>query len=279
MPIYEIEDPKTKQVYEIDAPQMPSGAQIEGLLLTMNKGNASAQPAGPRAPVTGRGTQLDLGRSQEFAQGLGSAVPFVGPEMPMSGPGVVGALAGNAALAAVPVTKAIQALPTMAKAGKKFQQVMGAAKNVPVDISEPGNVALRIADLAQRGGGTNWGPAPVRQFIQYVTDPKRPEMTYEVARDFASNISRLSAKDLASVPPKMMSEIHRLRMAMNKAVGEAAETVGKGAEYSGAMREYARAAKLKNAATTTGKALTKAALPTAAMYAGYRTLGELLGWN
>jgi hypothetical protein len=153
----------------------------------------------------------------------------------------------TAAEIAMPVAKGIEAIPSAARAGERFQSVARVANQVPIDVSAPGDVALRIADLAQRGGGTNWGPPPVRQFIQYVTDPKKPPMTYEVARDFASNISRLSTKDLASIPPAMMREIAGLRVTLNKSVAEAAQTAGKGTEYVKAMTEYAKAKQLQGA--------------------------------
>jgi hypothetical protein len=189
-----------------------------------------------------------------------------------------GGVAETIAELAIPVTKAAEAVPSTARAGRAFESVMGAAKDIPLDVSEPGKVALRIADMAQRGGGTNWGPPPVRQFIQYITDPKKPDMTYEVARDFASNISRLSSKDLASVPPAMMREIGELRMTLNKAIGEAAQQVGKLGDYEAAMKEYAQAAKVRDAAQDIVKGF-KRGLPfasgTAAGHYAYQKLHDL----
>lgn len=140
---------------------------------------------------------------------------------------------------------AFDTLPSTARAGQNFQAVMGAAKDVPVNTQEMGNVALRIADLAQHGGGTNWGPAPVRQLTQYLTDPKKPALTYEVARDFASNISRLSANEMSKLPPNMLREVINLRVALNEANAQAANVAGKGAEYASAMNEYARAKNMR----------------------------------
>jgi hypothetical protein len=168
---------------------------------------------------------------------------------------------------ALPGLKAAQAVPRTARAGARFQEVMGAAKDIPVDISAPGDVALRIAEMAQHGGGTNWGPAPVRQFIQYVTDPKKPPMTYEVARDFASNISRLSVRETLALPPAMKRQVTELKVVLNKAVADAAQKAGKGAEYKAAMREYAQAMKLRE----TGEAVVKGAkkaLPIATLGGG-----------
>jgi hypothetical protein len=145
---------------------------------------------------------------------------------------------------AIPVGKGITAIPSKARSGQVFQDVLKVAKDIPVDTSAPGNVALKIADLAQQGGGTNWGPAPVRQFIQWATDPKKQPMTYEVAKRFASNISALSVKELTSVPPTIMREIGELRVVLNKAVADAAGKAGMGEEYAKAMTEYGRAKQL-----------------------------------
>jgi hypothetical protein len=115
---------------------------------------------------------------------------------------------------------------------------------VPVDVNGPGQVALRINELAERGGSM---PMAVRKFLNRVTDPNKPGMVYEEARDFASNISRLSANEFQRLTPVVAKEVATLRVALNKAVAEAASKAGKGEEYAQAMNEYARAMKLKNA--------------------------------
>ncbi len=147
------------------------------------------------------------------------------------------------ALAALPMVAkgAMGAIPSKARAAGNFQQVMGAAKNVPIDISEPGNAALRIVQLGERGGTA---PRAVTQFVRRVTDPAKPTMTYEEARDFASNISRLSADEYNRLPPAMQREMIQLRVALNGSVAKAASAAGKGAEYAAAMKEYAQAARL-----------------------------------
>ncbi len=110
------------------------------------------------------------------------------------------------------------------------------------------------------------------------TDPKKPEMTYEVARDFASNIGRLSVKDTQSIPPAMMSKIGDLRVALNAANAKAAGAAGVGEEYAAAMAEYAKAMKWKDAVDTAWTA-TKSAFPYiakgAAMTAGAATAADL----
>ena len=177
-----------------------------------------------------------------------------------------------AAKAAAPLAKAAKPLvwPTRAAAGAKFQQVMGAAKDAPVDISGPGNVALRIQELAERGSSM---PMVARRFLQRVTDPNKGALTYEEARDFASNVSRLSANEFGRLTPKMAAEVHKLRVALNKAIGDTAASAGKGPEYLSAMKEYARAARRAEL----GRAVAKKGLQAAGLTGGAYLAGKALG--
>lgn len=175
-------------------------------------------------------------------------------------PQMVGKGLETVAELALPVTKAAQAVPRAARAGQKFREVMGAAKNIAINAEAPGEVGLRIMQLAERGGTM---PRPVSQFLQWVTSPAKEPMTYEVARDFASNISRLSANEMQRLTPVMAREVAELRVVLNKAVGDAANKAGKGREYAEAMTEYAKAMKLRD---TIDEVLTGA--KRAAPYAG-----------
>lgn len=139
---------------------------------------------------------------------------------------------------------AVKAIPSLPRAAGKFEEVMGAARNMPVDISGPGNVALRIQELAERGGSM---PKAVRDFLKRVTDPEKGEMNYEEARDFASNISRLSANEFGRLTPVVAREVAGMRVALNRAVADAAGKAGKGNEYAQAMNEYGRAMRLNKA--------------------------------
>lgn len=282
MPVFEIEDPKTGKVYEMDAPAMPSGAQIEGLLLKMRGASQSAPPPAaatadmvpqstltqqPRVPAAGRGTGLDVRTSEDFARGARASIPFAGYETPDSGAGQFGRVVGEAAQMAIPVGGAVKVaktvLPNAARAGAKFQRVMAAAKDVPVDISGPGNVALRIQQLADRGASM---PMVVRKFLSRVTDPEKGPFVYEEARDFASNISRLSAAEFGRLTPVVAREVHSLRVALNQAIESAAGTVGKAPELRSAMKEYGQAAKMREGWKGVKDAAVKYALPAGGTY-------------
>lgn len=172
---------------------------------------------------------------------------------------------------------AVEAIPSAARAGAKFQEVMGAAKSIPIDVSAPGNVALRIQELADRGASM---PMAVRKFITHVTDPAKPPMTYETARDFASNISKLSANEAQRLTPTVAREVAGMRVALNKAVADAAAKAGKGAEYAQAMSEYARAKHLTGILDDVIEGAKKTAPYATAAGAGYwltKQIGSLLG--
>lgn len=167
-----------------------------------------------------------------------------------------GGAAETVAEMALPIGEAAKAVPTVGKAGAKFQSVMSAAKNVPIDVNAPGKVALRISELAERGGSM---PKAARDFLKRVTDPKKGDMTYQEARDFASNISRISADEFNRLTPVIKREMGELRVALNESVAKAAEKAGKGAEYKSAMREYAQAMKIRDVINSAVEGVKKAA--------------------
>lgn len=182
-------------------------------------------------------------------------------ETPQTGAGEMGAFLPDVAAMAVPVGGAVKgagaavnAIPRVARAGEKFQEVMGAAKNIPIDVKDVGDAALRIQQLADRGGSM---PLAVRKLLNRLTDPNKAAMTYEESRDFASNISRLSVNEFGRLTPAVAREVANLRVVLNQANARAAELAGKGAEYKSAMREYARAMKLREAVDSAMKGAKK----------------------
>lgn len=139
------------------------------------------------------------------------------------------------------------AIPTRAKAGVKFQDVMGAAKNATVDVQAPGQSALRIQELADRGASM---PLVARKFLRRITDPNLGDLTYGEARDFASNISRLSADEYKRLTPVVRREVANLAATLNESIASTAKAAGKGAEYLQAMTQYRRASQLRDLWTT-----------------------------
>lgn len=134
------------------------------------------------------------------------------------------------------------AIPSTERAIGNFQQVMYAAKNNPVQVTDELSSALsRYQQLVDNGGGRSMA---VSKLINRVTDPSRGPLNYQDARDFASNISRLSADEFNRLTPVMKQQIGAIRVALNNTVGNTAEAAGQGTAYKSAMSEFARGSKL-----------------------------------
>jgi len=147
------------------------------------------------------------------------------------------------ATAAVPaLARGAASIPTRAKAGVKFQQVMGAVGDKPVDIARAGDSALRISQLAERGGSM---PKAVRDLLRRATDPGKGDISYKELRDFYSNISRLSADESKRLTPVVRKELNTLRAAMDEALAKTAASGGQEEVYRAAMREYALASRIR----------------------------------
>jgi hypothetical protein len=154
--------------------------------------------------------------------------------------------------AAVPVAgAALKLIPNAERAGQKFQTVMQAAKNEPVDTTQASGPALRAMELNQRGAGPI--PAPVNKFLQRTTAPNAAPMNFEEARDFSSNTGRLSAAENARMNPQMKAQVAGLAKALSEANQDAAERAGVGPLFKSAMTEYRRAMQIRGAKDAAGK--------------------------
>lgn len=175
-----------------------------------------------------------------------------------------GGIETAAEMAAPALGTADALVPSAARAGANFQATMGAAEHLPINTEGAGQVALRIQDLAQRGGSM---PQAVRQFLARITDPDQGQLTFGEARDFASNISRLSANETQRLTPVIAREVANMRVALNQSLAQTAGQAGKGAEYAQAMTEYAKAMRLRDAVDSVTQSAQKA-LPYAVAAAG-----------
>jgi hypothetical protein len=216
-----------------------------------------------------QGTKDILGGTAQAATMPGS---FVAPE------------AGE--VAASGADKAMQSLTPSAMrdaAGVLFQEVKTKAGNFPVDVEAPGQVALRMKTLYERGAGYT-PPSVITRFLNRVTKPGGAPMTYEEARDFYSNATRLSADEALKLTPKAKMTLTQFTHTLGQSIQSAANNAGVGAEHAQAMQDYASAMRyadrlenLKEVATKIG---TKAALGAAggagatAVYEGYKALKD-----
>lgn len=195
--------------------------------------------AKPGAPATLTPGQQAWQGTKDIAGGLlqASQIPaaFVGPD-------VAAAAAGKTAQAIIPNAE---------HAGALFDEVMQAAAKLPVDTSIPGDAVLRAQQLKERGGSL---PKVMKDFLSRVTDPGQPQLTYDEARDFYSNATRLSAQQASKIAPVMKRQLETFREALNASLQQTATQAGKGTQYFNAMQEYSRAMKIQNAKNILKKA-------------------------
>jgi len=184
------------------------------------------------------------------------------PSNPNQEAGGMAATAGELALP-VPgaVSKVAEVIPTAEKAGAKFAEVMGAAHSVPININLPGDVALRYRDLKAAGGGN---VKVMEDFLKRVTDPDKGPLTYQEARDFYSNATRISADEAQKLTPVMRRQVSIFTKVLGDSIGSAADQVGKLEQYQNAMNEYHNAMRIRALGEGAKKALTSEAAKIAA---------------
>jgi hypothetical protein len=132
-------------------------------------------------------------------------------------------------------------IPSAARAGKKFEEVMGAARDIPIKAGGPVAEAMRGKEIASRGGQL---PKILRDFVRRTSDVEGEPITYQEARDFYTN-ARLAMSEYLATKPNMWRQVTIFKNALGEALQDAANTAGKGSEYRSAMAEYRRAANLK----------------------------------
>lgn len=156
------------------------------------------------------------------------------------------------------ISKVSEMVPTRAKAGRLFEDVMGAAADRPVTLTRSGDQLLRVRELADNGTSM---PQAAGKLLRRVTDPEAGPLTYRTARDFASNISRASANETMRLSPNMQREMGILSPLLNADVGDTAMAAGKGPEYIKAMKMYSQASRNAATAKSIGKFALKYAPP------------------
>ncbi len=191
---------------------------------------------------TQQGQNVNTGMNDPSVQLIAGAVP---------GPMAIESQTLGEAAANSPAAKAIQSLknrmssmiPNTASAGEKFQTVMSAAKDVPLDTTSAQEIVQRAQELRQRGSTL---PKVLNDFIKG-SGPDSAPLTYEAGRDFASNAGALSTRETTAMNSKMQRQVTQFAVAMKDANRAAAEQVGMGDVYDAAMKEYRQAKNLQQA--------------------------------
>jgi hypothetical protein len=135
---------------------------------------------------------------------------------------------------------------TAAASGKLFGNVERAANLFnTVKAAAPGEVeitgamsqaAMRAQELAN--AGAKGMPRVISRFVARVTDPEKAPIAWDEARDFYSNVSRLSANEYQSMNPQMAGQVGKFAGAFDDALRATATAAGKGDEYAQAMQLY-----------------------------------------
>jgi hypothetical protein len=240
----------------------PASAVMTGALLS--------GAAGPAAAASGMGllgrTALQAGLQGTVGGGMAAMGENPTPASVAKGAGLGAALGGGGELAGA----AIGGLPSAAKAGQALQDVKSAAGSVPIDTSKAGDTALDLYEQSQRGAVL---PKSVRQLVTRMTTPDSEPLTYAEAKDFQSNISRLSANERMNLNANTKRLVGQLNANLKDALEGAADTVGKGEQFSQAMKEYHNAMTIRGMTDAAKDALWKAAFSAAGIY-GARAI-----WN
>lgn len=176
---------------------------------------------------------------------------------------------------ALPVGMGANAVPRAARAARNIQRVENVVSKVLPDMAAPGDVALRIQQMASRGGTE---PRAVSKLVRRLTDPAQAPMDFQEGRDWYGNISRLSADEYNRLTGPIKREMGNLREAFHGSMTSAADTMGEGQRYAGAIKEYAQAQKIRSMKDALVEALKRGALPvTGAAGAAYLLGNKLQG--
>jgi hypothetical protein len=155
-----------------------------------------------------------------------------------AGPVTEEAAAGTAGA----VRTAMRVIPSAERAGQTLGKIKEVAGDVPIDVSKVGDTALNLYEQSQRGASL---PKVVRDFITRVTKPGSDPLTYAEAKDFQSNVSRLSAAERMNLNPNTKRLIGQMNADLKDSLEGAADTVGKGQKFLDAMSEYHNAMTLR----------------------------------
>jgi hypothetical protein len=184
--------------------------------------------------------------------------------------GTLGSILGGAELGGLGGEVAKE-LPTRANAGRIFESVMKDAGDKPVQLTRAMEPLERAQQLSARGGGTVSAADNLYKRINTVNP-----LDYREARDWASNLSRISAQDKMSASPSLRAEVGKLSHAFNQDVGDTAASVGHGEDYAKAMRNYRIASTVGDVADRAKKFAVPAALGAAGAGAGYKLARALM---
>lgn len=237
--------------------------------------------------LQGRGDKGYSGLNSGVSQGAASFVgsPLMGtaealhaattiPEHPLKG--TLQTIGGILHAAAIPgmvmggpaANAAAEAIPSAAHAGQMLGDIQQAAGHLPVTINNALSPLERTQQLAMAGAS----PARPADLLYQRVNSIAP-LSYQEARDFASNIANLTRQERLGLNGPMQAAVQRLKTGLNADIGSTAGQVGKAEDYANAIKEYAQAKQLKQGMVKASKYLAGTALGAAAYTEGKKVLG------
>lgn len=203
-------------------------------------GEALAGPAGMAAEGLyhmGKGAVQDV---QE--NGWEDALPHIGGQI--AGTYLAGKVAPEVG------ADAVDAIPRMGRAGRTLAEIQAQAKDVPVPMNQTAPALDQYRQSVATGGNNR---AVMSKFMRRLDGPNAQPMNFPEARDFYSNISTATAKPgllrgAIESPgmPKFRMNAGNVRSALSDDLTNAASSIGRGEDYTNAMKEYRQAAQVKD---------------------------------
>jgi hypothetical protein len=164
-------------------------------------------------------------------------------------------------------------IPSAAHAGENFNAVKEAVGSHPIDMTDAlSNSTMAVQKLADTGGSM---PMVVRKFLTRITNPDAPPLTYDDARLFYSNASRLSADEQQRLTPVVRRAVGQFVSDLGDSIAGVAERGGKLQQFQDAMQEYRNAMRLRDVGENVKNAAiegAKRAIPAAGVYYGIKKL-------
>lgn len=241
----------------------PSGLLSHGISAVPFLGPA-IDKAGEQAPPSRPGESF-LGKVKDVATNPGAMGTVMGTAAQVA-PLILGATD-----AALPERGLLGQLPSKARAGAVLSDIAQQAKGTTVEPVNAYPEIQRFRELVKAGGKNE---RPVSQLGKRLETMVRApnettgshQFSFPEARDYYSNVSDAShastlSKLMGTAPkPVMLRQLGAIRSAFDEDLTNAAGKVGRAEDYSNAMDEYARAARLRSALIKGGGIAVGAAL-------------------
>lgn len=218
------------------------------------------------APVAAAGAAAGGVAGQYLAKKGAQAVGATPDQQELAGD--VGGIAGG--IGGSKVGKLADFIPSTKAAGNSLKDIKATVGDVPINMTKPGNTALELYTQSERGANL---PPVVRKFVMRATKPGSDPITYAEAKDFQSNVSSLSANERMNIKPNTMRLIGQLNADLKSSLADAADTQGKGQQFTDAMKEYHNAMRLKGWSEDAIGLVWKNALRAAGVYGAAKLLG------